>query len=84
MFEHRGQKTAKQWSTTWGGGELDQVGSNFFPDEDNEGTIIYVIWFFLEGGEDNNNYVSKKCTIFNARGRRWETIKVTTLLTKYM
>ena len=51
-----------------GGRGLDQVGSNFFPDEDNEGTIIYVIWFFLSWGGDNNPYVLKKCTIFDARG----------------
>ena len=38
-----GQKIAKHISITWGRG---WVGSNFFPDEDNEGTIIYVIWFF--------------------------------------
>ena len=36
-----GQKIAKHMSITWG-----WVGSNFFPDEDNEVTIINVFCFF--------------------------------------
>ena len=62
----------------WGG----KVGSNFFSVEDNEDTIIYMSWFILSRGGDTNHYVLKKCTNFDARGAAWETIKVSTLLTK--